>query len=95
MAVFMGQKQGKILEVLKPLQSQRNRRPAFDLQGLSIGAEKTAIGTKVSLAFSSCIRLMILGIPLPSTSRRLPPNLATESVLKAYSTFDTISFVML
>jgi hypothetical protein len=51
-----------------------------------IGAEKTAIGPQPSLALISAIRVTIFGIPLPSTSRRLPPNLAIETVLKAHST---------
>jgi hypothetical protein len=52
-----------------------------------MGAEKMVIGPEPSLALISAIRLTIFGIPLPSTSRRLPPNLATETDLKAHSTF--------
>src|SRR3990172_10186921 len=44
-----------------------------------IGAEKTTTGPNPSLAWSSFMRFRIFGIPLPSTSRRLPPNFATES----------------
>ena len=43
-----------------------------------VGAENTAIGPNESDFLSSLIRFRILGIPLPSTSRRLPPNFATE-----------------
>jgi len=51
-----------------------------------IGAEKTIIGPNPSFSRISFIRLMILGIPLPSTSKRLPPNFATERDLKPHST---------
>jgi len=43
-----------------------------------VGAEKTAIGPTESVVLSSRMLFRILGIPLPSTSKRLPPNFATE-----------------
>jgi len=51
-----------------------------------MGEEKTTIGPQSSLCFISFICSMILGIPFPSTSRRLPPNFATERDLKVHST---------
>jgi len=52
-----------------------------------MGAENTVTGPQPSFSLISFICLTILMIPLPSESRRLPPNLATETVLKAHSTY--------
>jgi len=46
-----------------------------------MGAENTTTGPKPSFRLISFMRFMILGMPLPSVSRRLPPNFAIESAL--------------
>jgi hypothetical protein len=43
-----------------------------------VGAEKTTTGPAESDALRSLILFKTLGIPFPSTSRRLPPYFAIE-----------------